>query len=287
MKADLWNQGFTLLDGAMGTMLQKMDLPQGCEPELLALSRPETLSAIHRAYVEAGSQVVCANTFGCNAKKLAGSGHSVAQVVAASVAAARAAGPQAVALDVGALGERLEPLGTLRFEEAYGLFRQVMEAGARAGADLIFIETMTDLYEARAALLAAKEATTLPVFVSMSFDPAGRSFTGCTVASMAATLEGLGADAIGFNCSPGPDTLAPLVAELSRHTRLPIIAKPNAGLPHPVDGSYGIDAAAFRAAMARCVEAGATLVGGCCGTTPAYIAEVGALLGGLQPAKRC
>ncbi len=287
MKADFWTEGFVLLDGAMGTMLQKLDLPQGTKPELLGLDHPELLSAIHRSYVEAGSQVVCANTFGCNAKKLAGTPYGVAEVVSASVAAARAAGAQAVALDVGPLGELLEPLGTLRFEGAYALFREVMEAGARAGADLIFIETMTDLYETKAAVLAAKEHTTLPVLVSMSFDPSGRSFTGCTVASMAATLEGLGADAIGFNCSQGPDTLAPLVAELARHTRLPIIAKPNAGLPHPVDGSYDMDAVAFQAAMAVCIEAGATLVGGCCGTTPEYIGRVRELLDGMEPAKRC
>ncbi len=270
----------------MGTMLQGIDLPHGTSPELMGLSHPEVLTDIHRAYVEAGSQVVCANTFGCNGRKLAGTGQGVERVIAASIAAARAAGPMAVALDVGPLGELMEPLGSLRFEEAYGLFRQVMEAGAAAGADLIFIETMTDLYETKAALLAAKEATKLPVFVSMSFDPAGRTFTGCTVASMAATLEGLGADAIGFNCSQGPDTLAPLVGQLARHTRLPIIAKPNAGLPHPVDGHYDMDAAAFQKAMADCVEAGATLVGGCCGTTPEYIQGVRALLTTASPARR-
>ncbi len=286
MEREFWKSGLTLLDGAMGTMLQKADLPEGVRPELIGMDHPELLTGIHRAYVAAGSQVVCANTFGCNGKKLAGTGYSVAQVAAASIAAARAAGAQAVALDVGPLGELLEPLGTLRFEEAYDLFCEVMEAGAQAGADLVFIETMTDLYETKAALLAAKERTDLPVFVSMSFDPAGRTFTGCTVASMAATLEGLGADAIGFNCSQGPDTLAPLVAELARNTRLPIIAKPNAGLPHPVDGHYDMDAEAFQRAMADCVEAGATLVGGCCGTTPAYIEKVRELLRRIKPAQR-
>lgn len=289
MEREFWKRGLTLLDGAMGTMLQAADLPWGTHPELLGLTHPDRLTDIHRAYVQAGSAVVYANTFGCNGKKLAGTGHSVDEVVAASVAAARAAVAgtgAAVALDVGPLGELLEPLGTLTFETAYGLFREVMEAGAKAGADLICIETMTDLYETRAALLAAKEATSLPVFVTMTFEEGGRTFTGCTVPAMAQTLEGLGADAIGFNCSLGPDKLGALVAELAGATSLPIIAKPNAGLPDPLDGHYDMDPSAFADAMVHLVEQGASLVGGCCGTTPAYIQAVRQALAGKAPGAR-
>lgn len=289
MERDFWKKGLTLLDGAMGTMIQRSDLPKGTAPELLGLTHPQVLTAIHRSYIEAGSSVVYANTFGCNARKLSGTGHSVAEVVAASVAAAKAAvagTDVAVALDVGPLGELLEPLGSLRFEDAYALFREVMEAGTKAGADLICIETMTDLYETRSALLAAKEATALPVFVTMTFEEGGRTFTGCTVPSMARTLEGLGADAIGFNCSLGPDKLAGLVEELAGHTSLPIIAKPNAGLPDPLDGHYDMGPQEFARAVARLVEAGASLVGGCCGTTPEYIAQVRKALAGKTPGER-
>lgn len=289
MECKLFGGKLTLLDGALGTMLQRAELPPDTAPELVALTHPEALTAIHRAYVEAGSRVIYANTFGCNAGKLAGTGHTVGEVVAASVAAAQAAcrGTEAlVGLDVGPLGELLEPLGRLSFEEAYGRFREVVEAGVAAGADLIAIETMTDLQETRAALLAAKEASDLPVLVTMSFDATGRTFTGCTVASMAHTLEGLGADAIGFNCSLGPDKLLPLVEELCQTTALPVIVKPNAGLPDPLDGHYDMDPETFAQAMLRAVELGASLVGGCCGTTPEYIARLKAALAGKRSGPR-
>ncbi|MCC8356618.1 MAG: homocysteine S-methyltransferase family protein, partial [Oscillospiraceae bacterium] len=166
------------------------------------------------------------------------------------------------------------------------LFREMMEAGAAAGADLIAIETMTDLYEAKAALLAAKEATSLPVLVTMSFDESGRTFTGCTVPSMARTLEGLGADAIGLNCSLGPDLLAPLLKELCENTRLPVVAKPNAGLPDPVDGHYDMGPEEFAQALLPCVEGGVTILGGCCGTSPDYIRALRRALAGRTPAQR-
>ncbi len=177
-------------------------------------------------------------------------------------------------------------MGTLTFERAYEVFREMMEAGAAAGADLIAIETMTDLYEAKAALLAAKEATDLPVLVTMSFEANGRTFTGCTVPSMARTLEGLGADAIGLNCSLGPDLLAPLLKELCDNTRLPVVAKPNAGLPDPVDGHYDMGPEDFVQAMVQCIEAGVTVVGGCCGTSPAYIRALREALQEREPAAR-
>ncbi len=288
MKPDFLHGGILILDGAMGTMLQQRGLPPGGVPELLNLTDPELLASIHREYIAAGSRVVYANTFGANALKLGRAGHGVDEVVSAAVAIARqAAGTQAgVALDIGPLGELLEPLGSLSFERAYELFREVAQAGDRAGADLAVIETMTDLYEAKAALLAVKENTHLPVFVTMSFEADGRTFTGCTVASMARTLEGLGADAIGLNCSLGPDKLAPLLKELCENTRLPVIAKPNAGLPDPVDGHYDMGPDEFAAALLPCREAGVTIFGGCCGTSPEYIKRLCAALKDKMPAPR-
>jgi len=278
-----------ILDGAMGTVLQQRGLPPGGQPELLNLTNPGLLRDIHREYIAAGSQVIYANTFGANALKLARTGHSVDGVVWAGIAIAReaAAGTGALAaLDIGPLGELLEPMGTLAFEGAYKYFAEMAIAGARAGADLAVIETVTDLYEAKAALLAVKENTDLPVFVTMSFDETGRTFTGCTVESMARTLEGLGADAIGLNCSLGPDGLAPLLQRLCRATRLPVIAKPNAGLPDPATGRYDMGPEEFVRALAPCLEAGVALFGGCCGTTPEYIRWLSEALAGKTPAPR-
>ena len=288
MSFTFWKPGEPLLlDGAMGTMLQQRGMEPGGRPELLNLSAPELISGIHGEYVNAGSRVLYANTFGANAHKLRKSGKSVREVISAGIDIARRAakGQAAVALDIGPLGELLEPMGTLAFEDAYELFREMAVAGAESGADLAVIETMTDLYETKAALLAVKENTSLPVFVTMSFDETGRTFTGCTVASMARTLEGLGADAIGLNCSTGPDRMAPLLRELSENTRLPVIAKPNAGLPDPVTGRYDMDPDAFTAALRPCLEY-ASIVGGCCGTSPEYIRRLSALLAERRPGVR-
>lgn len=279
----------TILDGAMGTVLQSRGLQPGGVPELLNLTQPELLRGVYRDYIAAGSDVIYANTFGANALKLARTGRSVGEIVTAAIRLAKeaAAGTGVkVALDVGPLGELLEPMGTLPFERAYELFREVAVAGAAAGADLAVIETMTDLYEARAALLAVKENTDLPALVTMSFEESGRTFTGCTVASMARTLTGLGADAIGLNCSLGPDRLAPLLRELCENTRLPVIAKPNAGLPDPVDGHYDMDAAAFANVLAPMADAGVGVFGGCCGTSPDYVRGVAERLKGKTPVSR-
>ena len=278
-----------ILDGAMGTVLQQRGLKPGGIPELLNLTDPALLKSVYRDYIQAGSEIIYANTFGANGLKMARTGHSVEELISAAIVTAKeaAAGTNTkVALDVGPLGELLEPMGTLTFERAYDLFREMMEAGAKAGADLVVIETMTDLYEAKAALLAAKEATTLPVFVTMSFEESGRTFTGCTAASMAHTLEGLGADAIGLNCSLGPDLLLPILKEICANTRLPVIAKPNAGLPDPVDGHYDMGPDAFAAAVLPCLEAGVTIFGGCCGTSPEYIKKLKKALAGKTPVKR-
>ena len=225
----------------MGTELQKRGLRPGQMPELAALTMPDTLTAIHRDYVRAGAQILNANTFGANPKKLARTGYSLEQVVSASIACARQAAAETgalVALDIGPLGELLAPAGTLAFEDACAQFAQIIRAGAAAGADLVMLETMTDLYELKAAILAAKENCALPVFTSMSFETRGRTFTGCTVESYAVTAAGLGADAVGINCSLGPAEILPFAKRLCRSVPagLPVFVKPNAGLPDP-DGS--------------------------------------------------
>ena len=288
MKCDWLNRGILILDGAMGTVLQQKGLKPGGVPELLNLTEPELIRSVYQDYVEAGSQVVYTNTFGASALKLARTGKTVEEIVTAAVRVAKEAvgGKAKVALDIGPLGELLEPMGSLPFERAYELFREQVVAGEAAGADLAVIETMTDLQEARAALLAVKENTNLPVLVTMSFEARGRTFTGCTVASMARTLEGLGADAIGFNCSLGPDILAPMLKELCANTRLPVIAKPNAGLPDPITGKYDMDPEAFAAAILPCLEAGVSIFGGCCGTSPAYVRALAEALKGKKPGVR-
>ncbi len=278
-----------ILDGAMGTMLQQSGLQPGHCPEALCLTDPAHIIAIHRAYIEAGSRIAYANTFGANRYKLERSGHTVAEIIPAAIACARRAceGTDArVALDVGPVGQLLEPYGTLPFEDAYDIFREIVEAGAAAGADLIAFETMTDLYELKAAVLAAKEHSSLPIFATMTFEESGRTFTGCTVEAMAAVLEGLGVDALGFNCSLGPKELYPLAERLRAVTELPLIVKANAGLPDPATGAYNITAGEFAAEMERFAALGVQYLGGCCGTTPAFIAETAARTAGLTVPER-
>lgn len=281
---------FVLLDGGMGTQLQTRGLQPGQKPELAALEMPDTLTAIHADYARAGADILLANTFGANAKKLAGCPCTVEQVVSASIACARSAAAETgalVALDIGPLGELLIPAGTLRFEDAYAEFAQVIRAGAAAGADLVFLETMTDLYELKAAILAAKENCALPVFTSMSFESRGRTFTGCTVESYAVTAAGLGADAVGINCSLGPKEILPFAQRLCRSVPagVPVFVKPNAGLPNP-DGSYNLNAAEFAAEMKAYASIGVSMVGGCCGTTPDFIAKLRETFAPLVPADK-
>ena len=281
---------FVLLDGGMGTQLQTRGLQPGQKPELAALEMPDTLTAIHADYARAGADILLANTFGANAKKLAGCPCTVEQVVSASIACARSAAAETgalVALDIGPLGELLVPAGTLRFEDAYAEFAQVIRAGAAAGADLVFLETMTDLYELKAAILAAKENCALPVFTSMSFESRGRTFTGCTVESYAVTAAGLGADAVGINCSLGPKEILPFAQRLCRSVPagVPVFVKPNAGLPNP-DGSYNLNAEEFAAEMKAYASIGVSMVGGCCGTTPDFIAKLRETFAPLVPADK-
>ncbi len=268
------NNRILILDGAMGTMLQAAGLPLGKYPEALNLTHPQEVTAIHRAYAQAGSDILYANTFGANRRKLEGSGLSPREVILAGVRNAREAARETgalVALSCGPIGALLEPNGNLRFEEAYDIFREAVTAGAEAGAELIVFETMTDLLEIKAALLAAKENTSLPVFCSMSFEPNGRTFTGVSVPAMALTLEGLGADAVGINCSLGPVEILPFARELCEWTRLPVFVKPNAGLPNLSSNTYDISPKAFCALMAEYEALGVSCMGGCCGTTPDFI----------------
>lgn len=281
---------FVFLDGGMGTQLQARGLQPGQKPELAALEMPDVLTAIHTDYANAGADILLANTFGANAKKLAGCGHTVEDVVTASIACARKAADTTgalVALDIGPLGELLVPAGTLSFEDAYAEFAQVIRAGAAAGADLVFLETMTDLYELKAAILAAKENCALPIFTSMSFESRGRTFTGCTVESYAVTAAGLGADAVGINCSLGPKEILPFAQRLCRSVPagVPVFVKPNAGLPNP-DGSYNLDPDGFAAEMKEYAAIGVSMVGGCCGTTPAFIAKLHVTFSPLAPADK-
>lgn len=284
-----FNNEFILLDGAFGTMLQKMILPEAEIPELYNLIAPEAVLSVHEAYAEAGSQVLYANTFGANPFKFENLAWSMEEVIAAGIRLARQAALKnraKVALDIGPLGKLLEPMGTLQFEEAVNAFAQVIRAGVKAGADLIVIETMTDLYEAKAALLAAKENSDLPVLVTMSFEENGRTFTGCTLESMVLTLESLKADAIGLNCSLGPAQLGGLLKKLCRISHLPIIAKPNAGLPDPISGHYHLSPEEFGQAAQTYIDAGVNILGGCCGTTPKTIRVLKSLIEGRKPAIR-
>lgn len=275
---ELLKQDAVFLDGAMGTMLQNAGLEAGAAPELLNLEKPELIESIHRKYIDAGSQIVYANTFGANRYKL--KDHSIDEVIGRGVEIAKkACGEKALAaLDIGPIGRLLEPSGTLTFEEAYDIFKEQVIAGRNA--DLIVFETMTDLYELKAAALAAKENSDKPVMCTMTFEENRRTFTGCCVSSMALVLNGLGVDAMGINCSLGPAQLAPICGELLKWTDLPIILKPNAGLPDPVTGKYDVSPEEFAEQMKSAAEKGVKIFGGCCGTSPEYIAAMKKALDG-------
>jgi len=269
---NIFDREFVVLDGAMGTMLQARGLELGGIPEVLNITNPDMITEIHKEYINAGSNIVYTNTFGANRYKMKDAGHSVEELIAAGVSNARKAcegTDTLVALDIGPIGQLLEPTGTLSFEEAYDMFKQQIIAGK--DADVIVFETMTDLLELKAGVLAAKENSELPILCTMTFEQNMRTFTGCSVSAMALTLEGLGVDAIGVNCSLGPKELKPVVEEMSKWTRLPIIVKANAGLPDPVTNTYDITPEAFAKYMEEMLEYGVKLVGGCCGTSPEYI----------------
>lgn len=277
----LAGRAYLLFDGGMGTLVQAAGLHAvHAVPDLLNLTHPEAIVAIQRRYVEAGADCITTNTFSANRLKLASTDATVAEVYAAAAANARAAGAPLVAGDIGPTGALLEPLGTLTFDEAFDIFSEQACAAEAAGCDLIVVETMADLLEAKAAVLAAVGSTTLPVFATMTFGEDGRTFLGTTPAIAATTLSALGASAVGLNCSLGPTELAPLVGELAPHDRALVMAQPNAGLPRIQDGETVFDVGPneFAQAMEAILDAGATVIGGCCGTTPDHIAALRALI---------
>lgn len=271
----------TLLDGGMGTMLQSMGAPMGKVPEELNITHPEILRQIHRSYAESGADIIYANTFSANRYKLKNSIYSVEALVTAGIRNAKEAveGTGAkVALDIGPVGKLLEPNGDMKFEEAYEIYKEMLLAGAAAGADLVVFETSTDLLEMKAGVLAAKENTDLPIYCTMTFEKNGRTFTGVTVAAAAITLTALGVDAVGINCSLGPAEILPMAEEMMRYTHLPVIVKPNAGLPNLITGQYDVTPEVFAEQMKGILDLGVSIIGGCCGTTPDYIRELSRLI---------
>jgi len=268
--------GFIIFDGAMGTMLQNAGLKTGELPEVLNIRNKDMIVDIHQKYMDAGAMVVTTNTFGANELKLKDSGVTVEDVVNAAVINAKEAvgsGEGYVALDIGPIGELLKPMGTLSFDRAYEIFKRQVAQGVKSGADLILIETMTDLYESKAAILAAKENSDLPVFFTMSFEESGRTFTGCSAEAMVITARGLGVDALGVNCSLGPVEMKPLINKILQISDVPVMIQPNAGIPCVCNGhtEYKVTPEQFAECMKEFAEKGARVLGGCCGTTDKHI----------------
>ena len=279
-----------ILDGGMGTLLQSSGLKAGELPEEWNITHPEVIRAIHKSYLDGGSNIISTNTFGANCLKF--SPNRLDKIILAAVENARSAiaesdgsQPKWVALDIGPTGKMLKPLGNLNFEDAVNIFAETVKLGVKYGVDLIFIETMADSYETKAALLAVKENSDLPVFVSNAYGEDGKLMTGADPKAMIALLEGMGADAIGVNCSLGPRALYPVVEEYLKYSSLPIILKPNAGLPRSEQGKtvYDLSPCDFASQVASLVERGVRAVGGCCGTTPEYIKALCSLAGEITP----
>ena len=288
---DYIKENIIYLDGGMGTLLQARGLSAGELPERWNISHPEIITEIHRAYFDAGSNVVNTNTFGANSLKF--SAAELEEIVKSAISNARAAietsesgQPKWVALDIGPTGKMLKPYGDLDFEDAVSVFAETVKLGVKYGADLIFIETMNDSYETKAALLAAKENSDLPVFVSNAYGGDGKLMTGADAAAMVAILEGMGADAVGVNCSLGPKALSGVVEQYLKYSSLPIILKPNAGLPRAVNGKtvYDVEPKDFSAEVAALALKGVRALGGCCGTTPEYISAVVEATNNISPA---
>lgn len=284
-------ENFLFFDGAMGTMLQNSGLKTGELPEELNITNPEIIYNIHKEYLNAGANIITTNTFGANKLKLINSSYTVDGLITAGVKNAKKAtegfNEKYVALDIGPIGTLLSPLGSLSFEEAYDLFKEQVTIGVNAGIDLILIETMTDIYELKAAILAAKENSILPVFATMSFQDKGRTFTGNDVKSFVFTAEGLGVDVLGVNCSLGPKQLQPIVDELLKYSSIPIMVQANAGLPKYRNNTayYDIDPSKYSHEINIMAKKGVAIFGGCCGTTPEYIKSIVNALDGLKPIK--
>ena len=272
--------GARFFDGAMGTVLQGKGLKLGEIPELFNFTHSQLIESVHLSYLEAGADYVTTNTFGANAYKINETKYTVEQVITQAVALAKSAvskvGRGKVVLDIGSTGKLIEPVGDVRFEEAYEVFKEQVVAGEKAGADLILFETFTDLYELKAGVLAAKENTKLPIYCTMTFEANGRTFFGTSIESMILTLEALGVDALGVNCSLGPKELKPIVEKIVSLASIPVLVQPNAGLPTMIGGKaqYDITPEEFADCMAYFAEIGVHILGGCCGTNPEYIRQV-------------
>ncbi len=279
-----------IFDGAMGTMLQAGGLKAGACPELMNVDAPEVVKNIHRAYIDAGATIIETNTFGASSLKLAHYGISdrVRELNFAAVKIAKSAGNVKVAGSIGPTGKFIAPLGDLTFDDAYNIFYEQSAALAEAGADFLIIETCIDIQEMRAALLAAKDACNLPIICQLSYSEDGRTVTGTDPQSAAVILEAMGASIIGVNCSLGPEQLVPIVKILAENCRVPVSVQPNAGMPYLEDGKtkFPMDAKTFGSWGAKLVEAGATFLGGCCGTTPEHIRELALNVKNLSPAPK-
>mgnify|MGYP004649134339 FL=1 len=271
----------TILDGGFGTMVQAAGLPPGKDPTDWNVENPAAVAAVHRAYAQAGSQVVMANTFGANRLKYHGV-HPMDELTTAAIRLARESGAEKVALDIGPSGRLLKPSGDLDFEEAYAAFAEQVRLGVAAGADLVIIETMGDTRELKSAVLAAKENAALPIWATVALGEDGKLLTGASAECVAELLEGLGVDAYGFNCGLGPDRMLPFVERLAKVSTRPIIVKPNAGMPQIVDGKtvFTVGPDEFAAHVRHLVDAGARIIGGCCGTTPAHMAAIASIVPG-------
>jgi len=267
---------YIFYDGAMGTMLYKYGLKSGEKPDLMNITAPDVVEKVHRMYVEAGSDIICTNTFGSNTLGLEGTGYTPTQIISAAVAIAKRAsdGKAKVSLDIGSTGHLIEPYGDLEYEEAYEMFKEMAVAGENAGADFVTLETMGDITELKAAMTAVGENTKLPMLVTMTFEKNGVTYMGCTIEKFTETAESLGAAALGLNCSLEPMEMFETASKIAALTKLPLIVKPNAGLPDKAKGEYHTGAEDFAKQMTEFASIGARIVGGCCGTTPEYIKEL-------------
>lgn len=288
---ELIRENILLFDGAMGSELAKRGLRSGDCPEVLNVENPDLIKTVHKEYINSGAMVITTNTFGANDIKLKHTGYKTEEIIENAVYNAKSAidGKEVlIALDIGPIGKLLEPSGSIAFEDAYDIFSKQIIKGAECGIDIILIETMTDLNEVRAAVLAAKENTNLPIFCTMSFERNARTFMGCSAESMAIILEGLGVDAIGINCSIGPKEMLPIINKVIEYSNLPIMVQPNAGLPIISDGStiYNISDKEFKEEIVKFINKGVNIVGGCCGTTSEYISELANEVQKLKPIKR-
>lgn len=278
---------FLLFDGAMGTMLQNAGLKTGELPETYNITNPDIIRGIHKEYVDAGADVITTNTFQANELKLKDCEYSVEEIIESGVKLAKESGAKHVALDIGPLGQLMEPMGTVSFEMAYDVFKRQVIAGEKAGADIVLIETISDIYEAKAAVLAVKENSNLPVFCTLTYQEDGRTFVGTDPMTGTIVLDGLGVDAHGVNCSLGPKELKPIIDEVLKYAKAPVMIQPNAGLPKIKDGEtyYDISPEEFTEFLELIAKGGAVVFGGCCGTTPNFIREMRSMLDSLTPVK--